>query len=232
MKSNDVTNGPIGTFTEKLVRPIPSEYTVTPVSIHLDAPVLTEYCEALFTSLNFTWCSRGGSEMPISLDELQAYVATLVKTRVDYVNGDRPLFSPMERIVVPSFLSCVLQNVGVAVDVDLGVELRPVITEEPTPFLAKENMLVISRQLRGFQNMGFDFAEGYSRDRSGSWDFMAMAVVEGEVLRHDKSAHGVYALLASTLSIRGVETVLSPRVNYGSVSHFRSLIAQVAEVRT
>lgn len=223
--------GAFSTLAEQNIRPVVRKYDQVGVTIDLSNVTLDTYSRALFSELEMASSLRGGV-FPVELEELQAYIRTLVKVRVDYVNRERPLFGPRERIAVPSYLHCLLSNVGLAVDVDKGVELHPMIGESEGAFLGMEDVLRISRILRTLGAIGFEYAEGYSRDRTGSWEFMAMCIVDDVVLRHDKEAHPVYALLASTLAIRGVETVLSPRVEYAGTGYLQSIIQQLAQVRS
>lgn len=221
----------IEAIAEMNVRPIAAQYDVVDVNLNLNSAVLLTYTEELFNELSGLASMRGG-DFPVAMEDFKKYVNTLVKARVDYTNNKRPLFGPTERIAIPSFLSVVLANVGVAVDVDRGIELRPVVDSSDDSFLSKEELLKISGMLKRFSSLGFEYSDGYLRDRKGSWEFMAMTIIEDKVMRDNKESHPVYALLASTLAIRGVETVLSPRIEYGNINHLTSLIRQVACIRS
>jgi len=88
-----------------------------------------------------------------------------------------------------------------------------------------------SRKVKALSPLGVEYAEGYTRSRDGSYDFMTMALLGGEVRNISKHPHPVFALLASTLGVRGIESVLSPRVSYGKASHFDSLIRNLAATK-
>lgn len=122
-----------------------------------------------------------------------------------------------------------LDNIGRAVDQDLGVELLPCAVEAP---LTREEVEAISGKLKVLSSYGFEYGIGFSRDRHGSWDFMAMTLIDGEIRRHNQESHPVYALLASTLGIKGVEAVLSPRVTYGNEKHLSSVVRGLASLKS
>lgn len=221
----------IEAIAEMNIRPMAARYDVVEVNLHVDSPVLVVYTNELYNELVGLAEMRGG-EFSVSEEDFTKYVNTIVKARVDYVRHERPLFGPTERVAIPSFLAVVLANLGIAVDVDKGIELRPSLEIDDSSLLSKDELFKISSVLKRFSSLGFEYSDGYARDRMGSWDFMAMSVIEDNVLRHDKESHPVYALMASTLAIRGIETVLSPRIEYGSVNHLASLVRQVATVRS
>jgi len=228
--NSDVHAEVVRKLAEESVTPTVAGFDVIDVKIDPNAIVLNEYVNELYSNLENVVSMRGGN-MGFSQDELQAYCATMVAIRVDYVNGNRPMFRPNDSVAVPSYLSVVLSNIGKVSHIDLGVELRPVINDDARPQMSPEEVMAISRKLMALGAYGFEYAKGFERSRDGSYDFMAMTVVKGMVLATSKDAHPVNALLASTVNTSGIELALSPRITYGSVEHFRSLVRHLAALK-
>lgn len=216
-------------FAEGQLSVAPYEYTVQEVEVNLDSEVLSAYVNELFSNLQFAVESRGGS-VPFTHDELLNYIKALIASRIAYTRGEggRKMVGPTSHVAVPSYISVLLDNIGRAVDQDLGVELLPSAVESP---LTLEEVTAMSGKLKVLGHYGFEYGTGFSRDRHGSWDFMAMTLVDGEIRRHNQESHPVYALLASTLSLKGVEAVLSPRVTYGNERHLSSVVRGLASLK-
>jgi len=219
-------------FSEERIVAAAVDFDAVNVVIDMGADILAVYSKELYASWDQSANIRGWC-IPFTVDELLEYVRALVKIRVDYCAGRRVSIRPTDRIAVPSFLSVVLSNVGLARDIDLGIELRPVYAETSPGDRSDdvEWMEGFSRKVKALAPLGVEYAEGYTRSRDGSYDFMTMALLGGEMRNISKQPHPVYALLASTLGVRGIETVLSPRVSYGKANHFASLIRNLAATK-
>lgn len=215
-------------FVSERLTATPDKYDRVAVSINTNAKVLTTYKAELFSEWSLA-CQVLGRSMLFTQEELSRYIDMLVQTRVSYVQGKRVEISPTDRIAVPAYLSLVLSNVGLAQDSTQGIELYPEMVNEIQ--IDKEFMLDISRKIRILSNIGIEYADGYVRSRDGSFEFMSMALIDDYVRTWTKDAHPVYALLSSTLAIRGIEAVLSPRINYGSEAHMVSLVRHLAAVK-
>lgn len=215
-------------YVEQHVSATPAQFDEVDVEIRVDGQVFVAYVDELYANLTTAISMKGGS-FPVSKEDFISYCESLVKLRVRYVRGERVTFGPTERIVVPSYLSCVLSNIGKARHLDFGIELTPKM--EDTNVMDANQMRRISNALTLLRGIGFEYAEGYTRSREGSFDFMAMTLMDGIVKSISKDAHPVYALLSSTLCVRGIETVLSPRITYGMVSHLASLVRGLATLK-
>lgn len=225
------TNTIFQDFANKSIRPTPVSFDRLGVKVNLLARLLEEYSSALYTQLESVVFGRGG-KVPFTVEDFIRYNRTLVKARVDYVNNNRPLVRPSDRVVVPAFLAEVLTNLGIVSALDIGVELYPVCELlEITDVLQLDEFLTISNNLKLFVRDGFEYSEAMPRDRSGSYDFMTMFMIENEVVAPKADAHPVYALLASVLEMKMLTSVYSPRVNYGNRSLFSSLIRQIATLK-
>lgn len=215
-------------LAEKRIAQQPVSFDSHEVIINLDAVVLSEYKQELFLAWDAAAAMRGVS-LPFTESDLASYINQLVVLRVKYVNGERVAYGPTDKICVPSFLSLVLSNVGKVSNVDYGLELFPVVANAPT--VDSDFIMKMSRYIRALSGLGIEYAEGYARNKEGSYEFMSMTLIDGYVRNPNKAPHPVFALMASTLGVRGIEAVLSPRINYGSESHMRMLVRHLASTK-
>lgn len=214
-------------LAEKNLTPMPAGFEEVVVKINCNALVLQAYVEELYANLESAMAIRGGV-LQFTLEELHRYVRMLVKARVDYVNGRRVVAKPTDMLAVPSFLSVVLESVGVVSHIDLGLYLTPECEGEELDLAFMQR---ISRMLVILGSVGLEYSKGYSRSKDGSWDFMTMTLIDGYVKAPNKEAHPVYALLSSVIGVRGIEQLLSPRVTYGTESHFQVLVKHCAMLK-
>jgi hypothetical protein len=232
-KQNHVSEA-IRDFAEKHITPAPADYEVIDVEVKLVTDVLSSYGSELFNNIQGVIDMRGGN-LPFSEDELQKYLSLLVRLRVAYVNNKRVPYRPTDLIAVPAFVSVVLQNLGVVHHLELGLELRPVINGDNCETWSEEDLRLMTKVSRGITalgNYGLEYAKGYDRMKEGSFDFMTMSVLKDKVMGITREAHPVYALLASVLNLTGIEIALSPRIIYGSITHFKRLVAHLATLKS
>lgn len=215
-------------FAEARITKTPLQYDRVKVTVDLNCKVLDAYKRELFSEWQIA-VNQAGRELPFTAEELNRYIDGLVCLRVDYVNGHRVSVMPTDGIAVPSFLSLILSNLGLARDTSMGVELYPEVEQPYT--VDPDFMWKISRMIRLITNLGIEYAEGYLRSRDGSFEFMSMTLLGDYVRTWTKESHPVYALLASVVGLRGIEAVLSPRIVYGMVDHMSSLIRHVVAVK-
>lgn len=221
-------------FGDELTRiqPMPLNSVDIDVLLSVDSPLLKEYVselnEAIHTKLGYT-----GGHTDLNEETLLQYAATLVHSRVNYVLGRTVTVHPMDRIAVPAYISLLLSNIGDVKEVTTGIYLHPRIKEEGFVPLTKEEMKKISRKLEMLGAIGLEYSEGYLRDKTGSWDFMTMVVMENavDVQRYNNQASPVYSVLAATLLVRGVESILVPRVSYGRLDDMKRLMSTVARLK-
>lgn len=225
---NDVSK--LKDFVEGRIVATPVSFDRTEVVIDLDAQILSEYKRELFASWNQAVAIMG-IDLDFTEGDLSKYIDMLVVLRVDYVNGKRVSVKPTDGVVVPSFLSLILSNVGLARNPDLGIEVYPVVLQAETTPIDADFLWAMSRKIRVLSHAGIEYADGYTRSRDGSYEFMSMTLIEAYVRNATNTVHPVYALMAGTLGVRGIETVLSPRINYGSENHLRSLVRHLAATK-
>lgn len=192
--------------------------------------IMREYSDALTDELNYiAECEQFPS---LQSDEMYAYMRTLLKLRVRRVNRatrfTEPSYKNHVHFVVPAFLSLYLENVGVAQDASLGVKITPEF-EDADP-MKYEDFVRVERHLRRFESFGFEYATTIPGDTSGSWELMAMQVVDDRVCRHDAGSHMVYGLLGAMVANEQLQSILLPRVSYGHVARHRGLVRTLAKV--
>lgn len=192
---------------------------------------LRDYAEALVDNLNSTTLvkSRG-----FTTDQMVKYLNTLLYLRILTVNRDQTRSRWLDKVpypTVPAFFSVFLENVGIARDQTLGIEIIPKFGGSADDILEPDEFQRMSYELARFDKAGFEYASTLPRGIHGSWDLMTMQLIQGEVRNQDGKAHVVYALLGSLYTQSITEGVLLPRVTYGSVDRFRGLVAQLARLK-
>lgn len=192
---------------------------------------LRDYAEALVDNLNATTLVRGEG---FTTDQMVKYLNTLLYLRILQVNRDSSRNRWLDRVphpTVPAFFSIFLENVGIARDQMLGIELIPEFGGSTEDVLEPQEFQRFSYELARFDRAGFEYATTLPRGVDGSWDLMSMQLIEGEIRNHDGKAHVAYALLGSLYTQTITEGVLLPRVTYGRVDRFRGLVAQLARLK-
>lgn len=231
------------------------DYVQVPVSFKLSTEALKIMAQSLFSHMQLTLIR----DLGFTVNELEEYLQYVVLQRIAYVNQQltivtkdgegkvkkgifRGAMRPQDHgLLVPAFLSLVLEQIGWAKDDAIGVELYPELDDSAVEFAVKyhnkrvEEVKGHGAIMAAFMRMeshGMVFAKGFSRDSNGSWDYMAMQCItteaETEIKRHDKSAAPVYALLSSVLLHHHLNEVMKPRVSYGFTREFKSIITRMA----
>lgn len=228
------------------IRPV--DFQQVDVAINLNEGLLTfieQYYDAIGQRLN----QQGANVVPFTVDELRRYVITLIKSRVMWVRNERRIpIHYSERVVVPAFLNFVLSGIGRVELPDLGIELIPqffesaqgsvVSTEVIDPqveqpvavsqVMSKEEAIIFSNKLKPLSRLGFEFAEGYARDKTGVLDLMVLQMIEDTILSHTDKSHPAYAVAAYFLGLLQVTNLLGPRVLYGTREQMRMILRLVA----
>lgn len=228
MSQRNGCEGAVRKLAEKHVAVSPGEVEIVDISIRSESEVLLTYVGELVANVRNAVDLKGGS-LVLEEEDLKYYLHVLLQTRVAYVNKQRIDFRPTDGLYIPSFVSLVLSAIGIVYEIDLGVELRPVM--ESTVKVDKDRVMAISRTIAALGRVGLEYSQGYERSRDGSFSFMAMVCIGNVIKSHTKDSHPVYALLSSFVETRGAESVLSPRVNYGTIKHMEQLIRLVAATK-
>lgn len=215
-------------LSEKHVVATPANFQEVEVVVDLGAKVLTTYVHELYANLEVAVSMKGGN-LPFKEDQLFEYVTMVIQQRVDYVNGLKVEFRPTDSLAIPSYISLLLSSIGLVQSTDLGLILKPTVAKRV--IVKREDMEKISRALMAAGPYGLEYSKGYERSKDGSWEFMSMTLMDEFVMGLDRKTHPVFALLSSTLALRGIEAVLSPRVSYGSEEHFTAIVRHLATLK-
>jgi uncharacterized protein YeaC (DUF1315 family) len=210
------------------VFPRPVEFTTIQVEVSLDSIVFSSWFSENFYQANQTVEKTGGRIVGFSEEEYRRYLMTVLVSRVQYVNNQRPILRWNDGIMVPAFFAVCLAKIGRAVDDALGIQLIPTISFEDHEVMTLEEALSFSMRLRFIHRLGFTCADGYMRNKEGVFDAMSFFCTEDFVFSVTDRAPEALSVVASFLGVRGIETLLAPRVNYAVTSHLATLVRQLA----
>lgn len=159
----------------------------------------------------------------LSEEALHKYFLTLMWIRARMVNGQSiKAYSQLKRLLtIPVVVYQIIIKVGLVKDEDLGLQLLPTVTVEGDSLLSASEMLHISDKLSNLESLGLALVHGLPRNPDGDLDFMAMQVIDNQVLSYRKS-HPVYGFLAHFLEMKRTSDTLQgvTRVFYGSTDDF------------
>lgn len=222
---NGQVNQKFRDLAEKSVAPQFKEATKVEVDFLSEGNLIEKYCEIEYYAIEYA-LRKVVSTVEFTKKEFVQYCKTLLASRIEYVLGGKPTVYPTDHIMVPSFLENILMQIGEAMDLSLGIRILPKkITLTP---MSLENMRKISMRLESLD--GYEGGFGYPRDKTGSWDFMTMTLVNNDIRRHDAQAHPVYALMAAVVGPKLISSVLSPMVTYGTTDLFEGLLWQLTSI--
>lgn len=211
-------------LAEKNVAPVFLKVQEVTVSFLNEGSLIDKYAEIEYSAIEYAYQP---SPMPFTKEEFKNYCLNLVLSRIQYVLNKKPLVYPTDHIMVPSFLMNIIMQIGIAQDLKLGISVKPA-EPDSVPAVAIEKMREISFYLEALK--GYEGGFGYPRDKAGSWDLMTMQLIGNEIQRFDAEAHPVYALMASVIGPKLIESVLSPLVKYGDSTLFEGLLWQLTSI--
>lgn len=191
-----------------------------------------DYIREYYLHADATVVSRGGA-LGFELAEFEAYVRTLIASRIAYVRHERHVIKPTTRLMVPTVLSFALNGLGLVKLDQQGLVLRPIITTTGD-LLDETSMRRVSNRLELLQHFGFVFApQAYDRDNRGAADLMVLQFLTDQplgpgVYSHTDSSHPAFALLAYLFELKQLQGLLGARIIYGDEvslrSHLRGLV--------
>jgi len=231
---------PSGADFEKVQRSVeklgihgrPLRIEIVQVAIDPGSQVLLAYCKALWE-----WIStRSRREPSFTEDELRLYVQALVTARVDYVSrtGYRPIIHWADKTAVPAFVSVVMAQIGVVRAPQLGLEVIPVVADGKGVRPELSFMTIMSLKLKALADDGFEFAEGYDKDKSGAFDFMMFSLLDEkstEMVTSFPDSAPVYALLSSFVANQRLSQLWGPLISYGNLNEFAQWVTIFAAPR-
>lgn len=211
------------------------------VKVSFGCGIMPEFAETYVNAMNQRLAARGSS-LSFDRNEMEKYLNTLLKYRIDRVNGTGKNEPNARLLKVPALYALSLTHVGPVFDKDLGVELVPIlesndsnsdVTDEVSgrgrsaTIMATMNIqeaLDFSRKLLVVEDLGFELVEGLPKEREGDSDFMYFHMSADSILRHDKGAHPGIAVLTAFFRMKQLENILTFRVNYGLISEYEEML--------
>lgn len=233
--------------------PTPDTYQTIEVICDSSSDMLKNFASIDFIALKDKVEVTGGS-LPedFTVERYAAYLSTLIYSRIQWVVGGRFIIHPNDDIAVPAFPSNVIMNIGRAEDISRGITLVPKskivvdinsISEDQASnsvlsrwdlavkkakLLTREECRRISMIIKSIP--GAVYAKGYLKDKSGTFSFMSMQLVDSHIKTYTAETHPVYALLASIIEPTLVCDALSPTVRYGDVTYLKGLYWELTTV--
>lgn len=220
-----------------------------------DSLVFARFIDCAYDSMASVMAMAGG-EMTFTKGSYARYLLTLVNARCEYVATGRAVVRPYDDVIVPAFMTIVMNQIGKCTNDELGIQLIPNFVsdtkdggdaigeedmlimsifgaDEETPesltYMSRDEISNMSLKLRLMRTHGFVMSEQpFDRSRDGDWEFMALQILSNQVMAVDDNATPVHAMLASVLSLKQVQSVMLPRVNYGPMTFFSTLVDAVA----
>jgi len=231
------------------ISPRADHFKIIDVKISPNSVAMVWAIESLLRAISRTVRHTGG-EISFTDQELMRYIFTIVRSRIDQVNGEhRPVIKATEKRAVPALISASLEQLGRVTVVDYKLELRPVWSETitvledgktietPIPFPDglsawtysrsledQADIARISTELFSLEEYGFVMASGYATDVYGSFDVMAMELVGDEIRSITNTSHPVYSIFAAILGVTGISQFMSPPIRYADIYQIRSMI--------
>lgn len=228
---------------ETNVQPFPNTQQTIKVELCGDGSLMDKFAAVEYSAIQAHIQSKGGM-IPFDDDKFKRYCRTYIQSRVGWSTGKPYIIHPLEKVICPAFISTVCMNIGIAVDVSLGITLTPVMKETGATIpegasreetliamydvLSLDEVKAISLFLRSIPE--YHGSLGYLKDKSGIFDFMSMQLIDGIISHHDAKAHPVYALMASVVGPHLVASALSPLVRYGDSAFLSNLLWEVTSV--
>lgn len=221
--------GDVGSFGSLFgfLKPMPVDFTVVDVGIDANNSVYTAFCDAFLSALKDSVAFRGSGTIPVSEDDLKAYLRYAVYARVSWVRKEQSglVWFRNDDYMVPSFLSVFLAQLGIVEKADLGLRLIPSWVGEK-PVIEKSLLARISSLFHLLESHGFEMVAGLPRKDSGSWAMMSMELIESRVRATTAEHHPSFAVMASFFGVTGLAQVLGAeafRVVYVTTKQVESM---------
>lgn len=217
----------------------PLKWDRVDVTVNPGNNMLKVFSNAFFDELDSSVGLSGG-QLNFSRAELFAYNQFALVQRVLHVMpGKRPDIHPKDKNWCFHGVIHQLQtHLGIVIENTLGIEVHPTLPKDFKVMVDSETEFTldmaqrVSRSLRVLsKDHGFVISMGYPIDSEGSWDTMSFFSLEDFMVRYNGKAHNSFALAGAFLDLKGLESVLSPRVEYGRLSVFENCARNLAQVK-
>lgn len=214
-------------FAEKKVAPTFKKANIIEVEFLTEGCLIEKYSKVEYAAISYALCQGAKNDL-FTEDEFLLYNKSAVYSRIGWVNSSGFSFGPNDHIMIPSFLMNIIMQIGKTQDSSLGLTVIPKDAPKDFKPMDIDRMREISMWLENLS--GYEGGFGYPSDKSGSFEFMTMTLVDNEIRRHDSKAHPVYAMMASVVGPKYVATILSPIITYGNTEMFEGLLWQLTSI--
>lgn len=195
------------------------------VNLLTEGCLIDEYASVEYASIVSKLRITGGS-VSFTEQEFIKFCRTYVYARICWVNNKTVIHPNTIGILVPTFLSLILQNIGRASNFSLGLDLVPAMPEFDPMEISEVRK--ISAELKIIP--GYEGAVALPKDKAGCFEFMSMQLIDDQIVSHSPDAHPVYALMASIVGPSLIRSVLDPMVYYGDSNLYRGLLWELTSV--
>lgn len=201
-----------------------NEMQVIKVEMQLQQAVLSDYISVEFKAIQLE-AEKLHITLPFNEDKFKKYCQTFIVSRVNWVNGDMRsvIIRPEDHVMCPALLDAVCKNIGLVLEMSQGLRLEPTV-DATTETLTVPEMQEVSFYLESIPS--YVGGWGYIKDKSGSWEFMSMQLVEKAIM-NEQAHHPAYSLLASIVGPKWIGAATAPRIKYGDLSMYRGLLWQL-----
>lgn len=200
------------------------EMQVVKVEMQLDKAVLNDFIQVEFRAIQVE-AQKLHIALPFNEERFKKYCLTFIVSRVNWVNGDMRsvIIRPEAHIMCPALLDAVCKNIGLVLEISQGLKLEPTLPKG-VETLTETEMEEVSFYLQSIPT--YVGGWGYIKDKSGSWEFMSMQLVE-QAIMNEQAHHPAYSLLAAIVGPKWIGAATAPRIKYGDLTMYRSLLWQL-----
>lgn len=220
----------LGSKLKGRVLPGSVDFKVVHIKVGVEGAVATNFREAFVEAVQME-LAMSNKTLPVTEEELVSYLNYVVYARVSHVNGDHKcIWKRNDTYMVPAFLHVFLEQIGVVVNDQLGLQLRPE-WEGEVPQMDVATLTRVSMFLTAFERQhNVTMRRGLSKSNEGSWETMSFELIEGHVRNTTSEVDPTHSVIASFFAVNGLATVLgvdSFRVTYGPVEQFYQFANEV-----
>lgn len=197
--------------------------------------LLRKYAQAYSQQLVWNAIRISDTEEERIKTNMYKYMTTIIAIRCnttcksDSNNPTLPKWLKGKRFfAIPPFLNLLVQHIGYVYESSVGIELTPEFVSHDE-FLEQEEFELIERFIRSVP--GSDYASEFPSSKRGDWTTMSICVINEQVKSTTHNVPGVNAVIGAFLGLSGLESVLNPRVTYGSLNFFETFVEKLASFR-
>jgi hypothetical protein len=259
--SVSLENSTLGSLSAEAIAtrgPNPESINDIIIPVHIKAgDLLKDLSSAMWYELNLVVRPVRFADLPFSEDKLFAYHKFLIAQRVKAAHSrvDRDVRYHDEGFWVHPVISMFIDQIGTVRDASLGITFVPFLSVKDVTFVEEAATVPVLRDMTDKFKAPMDYLEAkkisdelrriskqgvimvpysFKYNNGGTLAFMSMTVVESHVLSLYDKQHPVYAVAASLFSRLSIydSTGMVPRIRYGSMSYYQTLVSELADIRS